>query len=381
MWIQLYRLNKCKDALEDIVPICRRRGGNWHIQGVQALAFTVWKQSKFEQAIELFHEIEELVGSSAALCENIGHSYSSIGNYDEASRYFRKALVCNDEEEKRGKKTGDRAGVLLGLGLIEERLGHLEKALIATREAQQLFRQRADGKPSSLVAKAGMSIAKILMKLSKLEGSEAKRKEMDEEAVEIERENVVLFEVTCGVESPLTASALRGLGEALLRTGGLKEAQETIARSYLLEAQKDAFDLLAVMEVHNLLFSAHMAAMQATGEIDRPAFRGYANLIDTAERRVRAMQQDSNAGAYYKVAGEMKAFAEDYEGAARLLSDAVALFETEEPDKVAGLIQSSLDLKEFCLKQAAVGSATAASGSAAAGAGARTSHGRASASE
>ncbi|CAL1165592.1 unnamed protein product [Cladocopium goreaui] len=27
MWIQLYRLNKCMEVLEEVVPICRRRGG------------------------------------------------------------------------------------------------------------------------------------------------------------------------------------------------------------------------------------------------------------------------------------------------------------------------------------------------------------------
>eukprot|EP00913_Durusdinium_trenchii_P003880 g3589.t1 len=56
--------------------------------------------------------------------------------------------------------------ILLGLGLIEDRLGRFEEALASVRESQDLFRQRANGKPSSLVAKAGMSIAKILLKLA-----------------------------------------------------------------------------------------------------------------------------------------------------------------------------------------------------------------------
>ena len=67
---------------------------------------------------------QDLIGSSAALCENMGHTYSSMGNYDEAdcdlssplllpheaAKYFQRALQCLDEEEKIGKKTGDRAG-------------------------------------------------------------------------------------------------------------------------------------------------------------------------------------------------------------------------------------------------------------------------------
>lgn len=46
MWIQLYRLNKLTEALEEVVPVCRNRGGNFKIQAIQALAFTVWKQGK-----------------------------------------------------------------------------------------------------------------------------------------------------------------------------------------------------------------------------------------------------------------------------------------------------------------------------------------------
>eukprot|EP00435_Cladocopium_sp_Y103_P027980 s1485_g6.t4 len=224
--------------------------------GAKALAFTLWKKSQFKESIKLFHEIEDLIGSSAALCENMGHTYSSMGNYDEAAKYFQRALRCLDQEV--GKKTGDRAGILLGLGLIEDRLGHFEEALAAVRESQDLFRQRANGKPSSLVAKAGMSIAKILLKLALQETDELKKQQMEDEAIEREQENVALFEVTCGEDSPLTASALRGLGEALKRRGKTEEAIASFARSYNLEAQKDAFDLLSIMEARrNLLKEYH----------------------------------------------------------------------------------------------------------------------------
>ena len=47
---------------------------------------------RFKEAIELFHEIEGLVGSSSALCENMGHTFSSMGDYPEAPR--RRDLGC-----------------------------------------------------------------------------------------------------------------------------------------------------------------------------------------------------------------------------------------------------------------------------------------------
>jgi len=266
---------------------------------------------------------------------------------------LKKALLCIDEEEKLGKKNGNRAGILLGLGLIQDRVGNLEMALSSIREAQKLFRERAAGKPASLVAKAGMSIAKILLKLSKEEKDLDKKREMEEEAVTIEEENVELFIITCGDDSPLTASALKGLGEAEQRTGRLERAIKSFARSYELEAQKDAFDLLAIMEIHNLLVGAHMEAVQGGGKLDHAVFLSYTPTVDKTVARVNQLPQDGNAGAYFKVAGELMAFGEQYETAVVYLSKAIKLFQTEKPDVVAGLIRNCTDLLTFCLSKTA----------------------------
>lgn len=57
-------------------------------------------------------------------------------------------------------------------------------------------------------------------------------------------------------------------------------------------------------------------------ELDRNAFRSYMPSVELAIGRVRAMKQDANAGAYYKLAGEMMAFAEDYSAASSILGEA-----------------------------------------------------------
>merc|ERR1712060_354529 len=102
-----------------------------------------------------------------------------------------------------------------------------------------------------------------------------------------------------------------------------------------------------------------MAAVRAGKELDRMAFRGYLPTINIALQRVRKMPQDANAGAYYKAAGELRAFAEDYIGAVELLGQAVELFKTEGADKIGGLINASNDLKEFCEMQIAAQGRTA----------------------
>eukprot|EP00971_Amphidinium_carterae_P233399 4632284-Amphidinium_carterae.1 len=44
-----------------VVPVCRKRADKYKLKGVQALAFVRWKQSKFREALPLFHEMEDSI--------------------------------------------------------------------------------------------------------------------------------------------------------------------------------------------------------------------------------------------------------------------------------------------------------------------------------
>merc|ERR1712224_474523 len=85
--------------------------------------------------------------------------------------------------------------------------------------------------------------------------------------------------------------------------------------------------------------------------------------VDAALTRVKKMPQDANTGAYYKVAGELTAFAEQYHDALKLLNDAIRLFKESDEKCVAGLIQNCLDLTTFCEGQMAAATVRASAGS------------------
>ena len=120
--------------------MCKERGSDWYVKWVQSLAFCRWKQHKYKEALTLFHEQavcsalcdalcnaacnalwqcttqcsvqctvqctvpctvhhssawheqEGIVGASAALCENIGHTYSSMGDLAKAEEYFVRSI-------------------------------------------------------------------------------------------------------------------------------------------------------------------------------------------------------------------------------------------------------------------------------------------------
>eukprot|EP00929_Paragymnodinium_shiwhaense_P084169 TRINITY_DN44995_c0_g1_i1.p1 TRINITY_DN44995_c0_g1~~TRINITY_DN44995_c0_g1_i1.p1 ORF type:complete len:984 (+),score=329.16 TRINITY_DN44995_c0_g1_i1:118-3069(+) len=331
--IQLYRLNKLSDYLAEVVPACRQRTDKYKLKAVQALAFVRWKQSRFREALPLFHEMEEIIGKGAALCENIAHTYNSLGDYEKAEDYFRQALKFIEQEN--GLNAGNRGGVLLGLGLVRDRLGKHKEALPVCLKAYEFYKERAKGAPASLQAKAGISCAKLHAKLGNLPKAE-----------EFIREAVHMYEVTCGETSPLTASAYHELGKCLWAQRRREDAQKATKRAYEIESMKDAWDLVTLLEIHNLLMDTHL---KETDNITRSKFKDYFKTVDFVLGRVRKeLPQDGNAAVYYKAAGELFAWGGEYERGKALFNEAVPLLQAEKSTDCTGLIQACNDMLGFC---------------------------------
>jgi len=331
--IQLYRLNKLYDYLQKVVPACRKRTDKYKLKAIQALAFVLWKQSKFREALPLFHEMEDILGKGAALCENIAHTYNSLGDYDKAEDYFRQALKFIEQEH--GLNRGNRGGVLLGLGLVRDRLGKHREALPVIKQAYEFYKERANGAPASLQAKAGISCAKLHAKLGELG-----------EAEKYIKEAVHMYEVTCGETSPLTASAYHELGKCLWAQRKREDAQKALARAYELEAMKDAWDLVTLLEIHNMLMDTHL---KATSNINRAKFAEFFKTSDFIANRVRkTLPQDGNAAVYYKAAGELRAWGGRYQEAKDYFNEAIPLFENEKGTDCSSLIQGCRDMLAFC---------------------------------
>jgi len=330
--IQLYRLNKLSDYLEEVVPSVRKRSDKYKLKGVQALAFVRWKQSRFREALPLFHEMEEILGKGAALCENIAHTYNSLGDYEKAEDYFRQALMFIEQEH--GSNKGNRGGVLLGLGLVRDRLGKHREALTVCQKAYEFYKERAHGAPASLQAKAGISCAKINAKLGNLPKAEG-----------FIREAVHMYEVTCGETSPLTASAYHELGKCLWAQRKREDAQKALKRGYELETMKDAFDLITVLEIHNILMDTHL---KETENIQRGKFKDYFKVVDYTIGRVRKLTQDGNAAVYYKAGAELLAWGGRYQEAKALFDESIVLLTVETSTDCTSLISSCKDMLAFC---------------------------------
>merc|ERR1712217_555346 len=177
-------------------------------------------------------------------------------------------------------------------------------------------------------------MGKIHMKLGNLDKAE----ELADEALR-------LFEETSGEDSPLVAGALERLGSVYVLQGRREEARKAYHRAYKVEAIKDAFDLVDIMDIHNKLMDTHLTA----GGLDRSVFKRYFGVAQTVLKRVREeMIQDGNAGAYYKLAGELYVLGSDCEAGKPLLLEAWRLFKDETSVDTSGLIKACKDLVAFC---------------------------------
>ena len=197
-----YKLNRTDEILAEVQPVCEERGGDWKIKYVQSTAFVRWKQYRFKEALALFLQQQEMVGGSAALCENIGHTYSSLGDLPKAEEYFERAI----ELLKRGSY-GNRGGIYMGLGLVRDRLGKTREALPILEQALEHYLKEHTTKDhvqldSSIIAKAHMSVGKAHEKL----GDKPK-------AASHMADALAIFRRTVGHDSPLTANAMGCLGK------------------------------------------------------------------------------------------------------------------------------------------------------------------------
>lgn len=221
------------------------------------------------------------------------------------------------------------------MGLVRDRIGCHIDALPVCRKAYEFYRDRANGAPASLQAKAGISCAKIHVKLQQFSQAE-----------DYIAEAVSMYEVTCGPNSPLTASAYHELGEVLWKQRKRTEAQKALKRAYEIESIKDAWDLVTLLEIHNLLMDTHL---KECNHIDRLKFQEYFKIVEDVTCRVKnQLPQDGNAAVYYKAAAELKAWGGQYQEAKDLFDMAMPLLEVERSADCSGLLQACKDMRTFC---------------------------------
>ena len=254
-----YKLNRVDAVLAEIADVCHaakgRGASDWHVKYIQALAFCRWKQHRFKEALDLFYQQQEIVGASSALCENIGHTLSSLGDLPKAEEYFERAI----ELLKHGS-FGNRGGIYMGLGLVRERLGKQKEALPILEQALEHYQKEHtkghDTVDSSIIAKAHMSIGKVRPAqfsaqfsaqflraiLTPCPSAFQVHEKLNELPLAARHmaEALRIFRATVGETSPLTAHAMSAYGRVRFAQGPAhnKEAKALLKGALKLESRR-----------------------------------------------------------------------------------------------------------------------------------------------
>ncbi len=157
-----------------------------------------------------------LEGPSSALAENMGHCYNALGDYENAERCFTEAL-----DNLSQSKLDHAGGTFLGLGVLKNRLGKHEEALVLIQRGLDYYNTKY-AHEHNLQAKAHTSLATTYEHLGRF--------------VDAERhwaEAVRIFLICCGEEdSPLTYNARTNWGKCLLQLGRKEEGMREFIKGF-----------------------------------------------------------------------------------------------------------------------------------------------------
>ncbi|HEX2549609.1 MAG TPA: tetratricopeptide repeat protein [Gammaproteobacteria bacterium] len=208
--ITQYRLTECDELLDQIFSHCIARGSwsMYYVMAIQARAFLRFKQHRYQESIAYFHEQIDLLGPNEKIYENMALAYSRVNQLDEAAKCYARAILMIREKPLEEQKF---ATLFMGLSTVLE---NSEDALTVLAASMDILKQIYD-KPHSLMAKT----------LSAMGDLHVKREEMSE-ALRCYAEAVKIFIDTCGLETPLTSTALNKYGKTLLQNQQNTEAQK-----------------------------------------------------------------------------------------------------------------------------------------------------------
>ena len=318
LYINHYKLIAMDELLQRISETCieLKNESTWYIKYIQMLGFCRYKQYKFRDALKLFLEQESMVGGeSDILCENIGHTYSSLGEYENAIRYFNKGISISGKDITPYRK----AGFLYGLSLATDRLGDTSKALPLLHQALDGY-SHGTKYDETTIAKVKSSISHMHEKLGNLD-----------DAMKYSEESLKHFRKTVGKESPLTITAAGDLGKLLFKKEKYEQARPLLNEALIGEANKDAFQMDDTFNIIHTLKLLHMK-QEVNGRdpnLDdlRDRFEPYLpqlqKSLSRAEENVKGTSKHGDAAALFKVVGEIFILSGDYRSSAMAFSKAL----------------------------------------------------------
>eukprot|EP00457_Paulinella_chromatophora_P005041 gb/GEZN01005054.1/.p1 GENE.gb/GEZN01005054.1/~~gb/GEZN01005054.1/.p1 ORF type:complete len:546 (-),score=84.45 gb/GEZN01005054.1/:34-1671(-) len=337
--IAMYRLERLDKLLDEILPVCEKSNAVDFAKAIQMQAFLRYKQFRFKESLANFLKFQSIMGSSAELSENVGHTYNAMGNYAMAESSFQDALRLMEEHKG---NIANKGGVLLGLGTVRQKQKKHEDALPILNQALTFYLQRFKGQDHSLIAKARMGVASALQSLERYD-----------EALGHIKEAVRLFIKTCSYESPLTANAMCRLATVLLLQKNYQQAQPFLYSALKLHVSYDTLNLPTILTLVQQILDVH--AKGGGDPLRKDQYQPYIPLIEEARRNIIAQglkeKDDGTIAVLYKTSSEMCLLAGAFQTAQPMILDALGFLRTVRDLDVSNLIEICESMLVYVVKR------------------------------
>jgi len=338
VYIACYRLNKLDDLLEEIFELCKQVGHPWYPKAVQMRAFLRFKQHRYEESLKEFLVFEQLVGPSAELLENMGHTYNSLGRSDKAEECFKNAMkILTDNSKSQGHK----GGLLMGLGVLKQKHHAYDEALKYFKEALEWYKAAHKGHDHSLIAKAHVSCGKVYEATEKYPDSEYHFSEA-----------VRIFRATCGDDSPLTGTAWARLGTVGLAQSKYDLAYQSLKESFKWQAGYDSINMAELLELVTKILEVHVR--KEKNPIDPTVYKEYVPIIKEALQNMQKQgitNDDDTVSLFNKTGGELCLLAGEWKLAQSMIQNSLDYLNTVTYLDVTKLTDSCKALLVYINKQ------------------------------
>ncbi|CAE7832377.1 unnamed protein product [Symbiodinium necroappetens] len=328
-YLKNYEIDKADRLCARIFPLCLERGGIWHFKLLNFYTTVRMKQSRYQEALEMYKEYETLIKFSPdeawelydTVYRNFGWIYTSLHDYDKALEYFER---CVNVKKKHGVKAHwfdqwDLGKTHARLSLQQGRPERLEMAGQLIEEALAMHRP----KPSDLIMRCKMlNSAGECFSVRGDFCSEQKVAERSwDRAIALHEESYELYMKVLGPSKPLTGWAMEDLAGAYKRRGRLEEAKRLILGALRVECSKDIIKLSSMARLLDAVLELHKETGDLAGLADcQDAINeGLENL---QKRRIDRSEAASYAALLQKIAQLLLEYdVANREGAVALLQE------------------------------------------------------------
>eukprot|EP00466_Bigelowiella_natans_P009849 jgi/Bigna1/88987/estExt_fgenesh1_pg.C_410135 len=288
-WIGNYRLSRIDNLLkgpENLMAVSKKAGKQFYIRAVQGVT-----------GVGRMGADADLVGKSAILLENMGHTHNSLGETEKAEQCFEEAL----DRLSKGDK-GNKGGLLMGLGVVKKGRGDFKGSARLLYQALKFYssslKNGSDGKynkpqqlsllPGGVKRSDPLDHWEIPLGNRTLPGEHYKAEHHFYKSVRN-------FWLTCGY-----TDAKRTLGH-------FSDAQQLYKQSLQLHSNFDTMDMRAIVDIIYALQQLHYGKRERTKLETEAGSEQYIDSVRRIRDRIRKqkIKVDDNIAVFYKIGAEL----------------------------------------------------------------------------